>query len=203
MSLSEENRRICTERGFILNAQPFREWSDLIDGLMNAARTEPPALEGDEAEVVAGLRWGSGEPISPAAAKAIALITSLTGQKAALRAEVERLRNEIEATRFLITGGEDAPGHIASLPFSEIERVAEENLASWRHEVDRAEAAESRASDLERQVAEPWPRHADPSDWEYILALLNSAVRHEEDAQTKFWIAALEDRRAASLTGEA
>lgn len=66
--------------------------------------------------------------------------------------EVGRLRDEIEQTRFLVTGGEDAPGHVMSLPFSAIQRVADDNLSSWHAEVERAEASQARVAELTAEV---------------------------------------------------
>lgn len=67
------------------------------------------------------------------------------------KATITGLRAEVERTRFLITGGEDAPGHIMSLPFSDIERVARENQADLRA---RAESAEATVAELRAEVEE-------------------------------------------------
>lgn len=85
-------------------------------------------------------------------AHSLADLRTVVAALAEARSEVERVTGEVEQTRFLITGGEDAPGHTMTLPFSEIERVASENLASHHAEIDRAEAAEAERDTLAAQL---------------------------------------------------
>jgi hypothetical protein len=70
---------------------------------------------------------------------------------AEVREEAERERDEL---RLAITGGEDAPGHNASLSHETILGVLAENYRSWRAASDRWVAAETRAQQAEARVKE-------------------------------------------------
>jgi predicted nuclease with TOPRIM domain len=71
-----------------------------------------------------------------------------------LRQENERLRVERYRLAYAITGGEDAPGLLDTVPVEELERIQRNNVASHNHDIDRATAAEARLAEAEK-VIEP------------------------------------------------
>jgi hypothetical protein len=53
------------------------------------------------------------------------------------KVHIEALQQENEELRLAITGGEDAPGHIADQPLSVILKVAADNHATCNYYIDR------------------------------------------------------------------
>ena len=84
-------------------------------------------------------------------------------------------------------------------------QIVDQFIASWNPATSQADSANLRdaldAAQAKCERLEGALKYVDPSDWAYVLDLLERSIRHPSDAQTKFWIAALKSIRAALNQG--